>query len=55
MKKLFGWTSKPITWGAVVIGWILSAVAALAGLGYIFGLHTKVADKFKEVKAKIFG
>lgn len=50
MRKFKNWLNKPITWKSLFIASILSLLAAIFEMLWIFGAPKKIIDKFKSMK-----
>lgn len=55
MKKLTGWTNKPVTYGHVALSALVNAVLGLVGLAFVFRVPAKIKAGFMKLKGKIFG
>lgn len=55
MKKLTGWTNKPVTYGHVALNFLINLVLGLIGLAFIFRIPAKIKTGFMKLKGKILG
>lgn len=53
MKNSTNWTKKPVTWGAVIITSLISAIIGLIQVALMFGAKDKVKGTFNSIKKKI--